>query len=106
MVTKQQAINAHHGQEFHYTGPSSRNPHGVTCQRTEGPRGGITETVVRARVTGTCQTWKREPERFRLPVKHGMYESAAITNYNADDWHASSDCPLIVHAMDCQTVQA
>jgi hypothetical protein len=35
-----------------------------------------------------------EPERFRLPVKYGMYESSAITNSDANQWHRAEDCPL------------
>jgi hypothetical protein len=29
------------------------------------------------RVTGALKTWKRDPKRYRLPVKYGMYESFA-----------------------------
>lgn len=36
--------------------------------------------VRRARVTGKLKTWKRSPDRFRLPVKYGMYEPFAWVN--------------------------
>lgn len=47
--------------------------------------------AVRAKVTGQCKTWKRatfdHPEGdFRLPVKHGLYESFYITPANGNDW--------------------
>jgi hypothetical protein len=32
----------------------------------------------RVRVTGVCKTWKRDPERWRLPVKHGLRDSAYL----------------------------
>lgn len=43
-------------------------------------------TALRARATGQCQTWKTRPTHFKLPVKHGMYESFYITHDNACDW--------------------
>lgn len=84
MVTKQQAMDTRHGTEFHIG----------ACKRTTGPRGGVTETVTRVRVSGRCQTWKRDEQRFRLPVKFGLYRSLAITHINADDFHHANDCPL------------
>lgn len=33
----------------------------------------------RWRVSGQMQTWKRDPERFRIPVKFGLYSNDAIT---------------------------
>ena len=38
---------------------------------------------VRWRANGKCKTWKRNPERFQLPIKHGLYNYAYITNENA-----------------------
>ncbi len=38
----------------------------------------------RWRVNGRLQTWKRDPNRFRLPIKHGLYAYSAITE---DDLH-------------------
>lgn len=90
MVTKEQAVAAgatFGAVEFHYVGRSD-------CKRNVGPRGGITVNVVVARTSGRCQTWKTRPEEFRLPVKHGLYESGEITNRNAADWHLASDCPI------------
>lgn len=35
------------------------------------------------RANGKCKTWKRTPERFQLPIKHGLYNYGYITNENA-----------------------
>lgn len=35
------------------------------------------------RANGKCKTWKRSPERFQLPIKHGLYSYGYITNDNA-----------------------
>lgn len=53
--------------------------------------------VYKARQTGKIQTWKKEPEKFIIPVKYGLYESFYIANFsgnykgkfienNADKW--------------------
>lgn len=92
MITKQQAIelgdwHSDICKDIHYTGKAD-------CARHVGKRGGIKEYVTHARPNGKCQTWKRDPLRFRLPVKHGMYDYGEITQDNAGDWHLASDCPL------------
>jgi hypothetical protein len=87
MITKAQAMAAHSNQEFHHTGRHE-------CTRTVGSRGGITEDIVKVRVSGQCQTWKTRPDEFRLPVKYGLYKSAAIDHTNAHEWHTLADCPL------------
>lgn len=33
------------------------------------------KTLINIRATGKCKTWKREPKRFKLPVKYGMRDS-------------------------------
>lgn len=35
------------------------------------------------RANGKCKTWKRNPERFQLPIKHGLYSYGYITEENA-----------------------
>lgn len=51
----------------------------------------------KARQTGKIQTWKKEPKKFLIPVKYGLYESFYIANFsgtykgkfvenNADKW--------------------
>lgn len=46
---------------------------------------------MRVRVTGKCQTWKRTPSDFRLPVKWGLKQSWAIDRYNAHEWEVNQD---------------
>ena len=40
----------------------------------------------RARRMGKTQTWKTRPNEFKIPVKHGMYDSFYITHLNANEW--------------------
>lgn len=88
MITKAQATSLHYGQELHYTGRHA-------CTRTVGPRGGVKMTVTTVRQSGQCKVWKRDPNRFRVPVKYGMYESSYIDETNCADYHLASDCPLL-----------
>lgn len=46
--------------------------HHVTFKNADG-------TPTRWRVNGKVQTWKRNPERVRIPVKHGMYDYDYLT---------------------------
>lgn len=39
------------------------------------------------RRNGATQTWKRSPERFRVPVKFGMYSYDQIWHHDADHIH-------------------
>ena len=41
---------------------------------------------VRARVNGKIQLWKTRPTEFRLPMKHGLYDTFQLTQDNADQW--------------------
>jgi len=84
MVTKEQAMTERY---FHYTGKHD-------CNKTVGPRGGVKVFITEVRASGKCQTWKRDLNRFRLPVKYGLYESSEITDRNNEDWHVASECPL------------
>ena len=43
------------------------------------------------RRNGKTQYWKRTPERFRVPVKHGMYAYDAITETTEGVWCAEHD---------------
>lgn len=84
MVIKEQALICN---EFHYTGKHD-------CTQIIGPREGTKITIIAVRRSGKTQIWKRDIERFRVPVKYGLYESAEITNKNASDWHCAEDCPI------------
>lgn len=44
------------------------------------------KTALRVRVNGYCKTWKRSPERFRLPIKHGLRDCSYITEQDAHEW--------------------
>ncbi len=85
MITKEQAMVLQHGEELHYTGNGS-------CAIQVGPRGGEKEGIIRVRVSGKCQTWKRDTSRFRLPVKYGLYESSEVNQSNAALFHLPEDC--------------
>lgn len=87
MITKQQALTLGYGAEVHYTGRHD-------CTRTVGPRGGVKESITACRVTGSIKTWKTRPAEFRLPVKYGLREYAAINHYDAGEVPVASDCPL------------
>jgi hypothetical protein len=72
MITKEIAMKAKHGNLFF---------HKTLKQGSRGHR-----IALRVRVTGKCQMWIRTPNEFRLPVKHGLYESWAITHDNCNEW--------------------
>lgn len=70
----------------------------VTKQNQEGVNMFYHATVLnksdkqpaRARRTGKTQLWKTRPNDFKIPVKHGMYDSFYITHDNAHEWNI--DC--------------
>jgi len=82
MITKQQAMEC---DEFHVEGK---------CTRYIGKRGGITEHREVWRRNGKTKTWKRNLERFRIPVKFGLYGYDCITENDVELVHAPEDCPL------------
>lgn len=67
MITKAIALTLRHGEILHHV--SQKNADG---------------SPQRWRVSGRCQTWKRDPNRFRLPIKHGLYNHDAVTETTAD----------------------
>lgn len=80
MISKTQALTA---PVFHYG----------ECKCEVGPKHGVTFTAFIVRRSGQTQTWKKSPERFRVPVKYGLYKSMYITEQNAADFHVPSECP-------------
>ena len=38
------------------------------------------------RRSGKTKTWKRDTERFQMPIKHGLYAHWYITNENAAEF--------------------
>lgn len=93
MITKEQALTAN---EFHFENGAHK------CRRVIGKRGGITDTIVRVRRNGKTQTWKRDTTRFRVPIKHGMYDYGEITLDNAMNFHTPQDCPLLKEEQDAK----
>jgi len=51
----------------------------VTAKNADG-------TPARARVNGAIKLWKRSPEKFSLPMKHGLRSCFYITHHNCDEW--------------------
>jgi len=41
---------------------------------------------IEVRRMGRTKRWVRQPEKFRVPVKYGMYDSFYIDNRNAHEW--------------------
>lgn len=85
-LTKEQAEAQPH--DLHYTGRHA-------CGYSIGPKGGEGFTITQARANGKCKTWKRDPQRWQLPVKHGLYDYGYATNTDAQHWHRAEDCPAL-----------
>lgn len=66
-ITKEDAVNASHRDEFH-----GKSANGAK--------------IITVRVSGACKTWKTRPSEFKLPVKYGMYESGYITHEDCARW--------------------
>ena len=47
---------------------------------------GSDKLPIRARVNGKPQTWKRDPNAFRVPMKHGLRDTFQLIPANAQDW--------------------
>ncbi|HEX6824864.1 MAG TPA: hypothetical protein VF077_01000 [Nitrospiraceae bacterium] len=83
MITRDMAINARHGTLFYH----------ISLKMSDG-------TPSRARVNGKCQTWKRRPEDFRLPMKYGLKECFSIDLANCGDWCVSPEATVIEAGTD------
>ena len=59
--------------------------HHVTNKNADG-------TPQRWRVNGKVQTWKRSPDRIRIPVKNGLYNYDAITERELHLVFLPDDC--------------
>jgi hypothetical protein len=83
MITIDTATSSQHGQRLHYG----------DCSNTSASD--KTNPSVRFRVNGACKRWKRSPEKFKLPIKHGLYGPCGyVTQDNAQAFHWASMCPL------------
>lgn len=69
--------------------------HEGTCTVSYGATGKARPTLAqrRWRRNGATRTWKRDPERFEVPIKHGMYQYATIDAHNASYFHDEATCP-------------
>lgn len=48
-------------------------------------------TPQRWKVKGKPKTWKRNPERVRIPLKRGLYEYDYLTEHNIDDFSSTEE---------------
>lgn len=81
--------------------PNVREFHAGQCSITYGITGRARPTVHSEvwRRNGAVQTWKRDADRFRLPIKHGLYAYSDITEQDLTDYapvnrrmHAANVC--------------
>ena len=69
MITKEQALTANNFTSTHRTNADG--------------------TPQRFRRNGKTKTWKRQPERFEIPVKYGLYGYGYITENNANQFNVA-----------------
>lgn len=77
-ITKEQALTA---SVFHAETEPDR-----PCDGQRGP--------IKWRRNGKTKTWKRNPLRFSVPVKWGLYSYGHITETIAANFHTEEDCPV------------
>lgn len=81
MVTKEQALTCKNFLQISKYKPAAYGNfpfYGVNCNEIEQ-----LDKPARWRANGKCKTWKRNPERFQLPIKYGLYSYGYITEENA-----------------------
>ena len=74
MITREQALLLNHGERLHSS---------TQCDKK----------TIRWRVSGVCRTWKRTPNRFRVPLKYGLSSYWELTEKNNEQFHREIDCP-------------
>jgi len=72
MITKEQALTLKHGDVIYTNLPTKDYKTGKCLPK-----------IAAWRVTSTVKTWKREPERYRLGLKHGLYTYGELTQENS-----------------------
>ena len=60
MITLEQAKKLQYGQVLHHVNAD--------------------KTPLRVTVKGSVKTWKRDPERIRIPLKYGLYRYGYLVN--------------------------
>lgn len=84
MITLEQAKTE---REFHANGG---------CSVTYGPRRGRKIKMEAWHRNGATKLWVRNPNKFKVPVKHGMYGPYNyVTDLDAEFWHTRSDCAVL-----------
>jgi hypothetical protein len=51
------------------------------------------EGCKRWRVNGKVKRWKRDPDRFSVPIKHGVWSYDYLENNGLEMVHLEKDCP-------------
>lgn len=65
------------------------------CTRHIGPRGAVKEYRTIYRRNGRNRLWKRDRERFEIPVKYGFRGPYLyVHNLNVIHFHTYEECPL------------
>lgn len=70
--------------------PNTVQQYGHIYHRTVKKRDG---TAASAKVT-SIRTWKRDPNRWEIGWKYGMYEYGTVTPQNADEWTTIEPAPV------------
>jgi len=69
----------------------------ITLEQAKALRHGdvlhVERDCSRWRVNGKVQTWKRDPARVRVPLKHGLYRYDYLTEPYLTRFHFERDCP-------------
>lgn len=68
-MTRDQLLALPHGTVVHHK----------TLRNSDG-------SALRARVNGKPRLWKRQPDYFEMPMKHGLKHFFYITPHNIDEW--------------------
>jgi hypothetical protein len=70
--------------------PNTVQQYGHIYHKTAKKRDG---TACSAKVT-SVRTWKRDPSRWEIGWKYGMYEYGTVTPQNADEWTTIEPAPV------------
>lgn len=67
-----------------------------SCYLLAGPRGGLKFHMTIWRRNGQTKRWKRQPERFKIPIKTGFRGPYGyLTDMNLDEFHTRRDCLVL-----------
>ncbi|MFA7254455.1 MAG: hypothetical protein WC107_07975 [Patescibacteria group bacterium] len=84
MITKQQAETCTNFKQIAaYPKAYTSFTGGRAMQHYDTTKSIPLEKPLNWRANGKLKTWKRNPERFQLPIKHGLRTYTYLTNENA-----------------------